>query len=101
MKPCEESWSLDTKLQTAQKLALEKKMMCADLSPILLKGNYFSNKFVTVEFGVEACLGGPEDGCADVNEVEKFFLGRKVNVIYKNTHLDTDREPKKIVKKFG
>jgi hypothetical protein len=49
---------------------------------------------------VKACLEGPEKNCGDVREVKKFFDGKKLQIIYKDTHEETHGGPEKMIESF-
>ena len=68
-------------------------LKCADLSHVKLTGDFFSKKFVTAAFGLKRCIKNQTNNCANKTEIDEFFDKKTLQVLYTNTHLNTDYKP--------
>ena len=63
-----------------------KNLMCTDGFNNNLTGDYFSQKFNTIQLQLHACIG--KNNCASEEEVQNFLTHNQVLVIYKDTYND-------------
>lgn len=91
VKPCgevRENW-LDSSSKYTNETWPFNHLVCSSAFDNKMSGGYFSPKGTQfVKLRVDACLGGPDEGCAPTEDVSEFFESHPLMFIYKDTYVD-------------